>query len=73
MPLVCQLLGSKTSTDVLEAVDFFVSGFEAGVGACLEGVRRMLSLILSKEPAVKLAVSDAYKRIYLNPRGANPR
>ena len=73
IPIMCQLLWSKTSTDVLEAVDFFVSGFEAGVTACLIGIRRMLSLIRSKEPSVKSAVVDAYKRIYLNAKGANPR
>jgi len=44
-----------------------------GVGACLAGVRKMLSLIWSKEQSVKDAVTDAYKRIYLNPRGTNPR
>lgn len=73
IPIICQLLWSKTPTDVLEAVDFFVNGFEAGVTGCLMGIRRMLSLIRSKEQTVKSAVVDAYKRIYLNPKGANPR
>jgi len=73
IPIMCQLLWSKTPTDVLEAIDFFVNGFEAGVTGCLVGVRRMLSLIRSKEQTVKSAVVDAYKRIYLSARGANPR
>ena len=73
VPIVCLLLGSKSVTDVLEAIDFFVSGFESGVGSCFVGIRKMLSLIWSKEPGVKEAVVDAYKRIYLNPKSANQR
>jgi len=73
IPVVCQLLGSKAPTDVLESINFFVSGFEAGVTSCLVGIRRMLSLVRSKEPTVKAAIVDAYKRIYLSPKGANAR
>jgi len=73
IPVVCQLLGSKALTDVQEAINFFVSGFEAGVTSCLVGIRRMLSLIRSKEATIKAAVVDAYKRIYLCPKGANAR
>jgi len=73
VPVVCELLGSKALTDVQEAINFFVSGFEAGVTSCLVGVRRMLSLVRSKETSVKAAVVDAYKRIYLCPKGANAR
>ena len=73
IPVVCELLGSKALTDVQEAINFFVSGFEAGVTSCLIGIRRMLSLVRSKEATVKAAVVDAYKRIYLCPKGANAR
>ena len=31
VPVICQLLGSKTVTDVLEAIEFFVTGFEFGL------------------------------------------
>jgi len=73
IPIICQLLGSKAQSDVQEAINFFVSGFEAGVTNCLVGIRRMLSLIRSKEASIKSAVVDAYKRIYLCPKGANAR
>jgi len=73
IPIVCQLLDSKVLSDVQEAINFFVSGFEAGVTSCLVGIRRMLSLVRSKEASIKAAVVDAYKRIYLSPKGANVR
>jgi len=73
IPVICQLLGSKAMTDVQEAINFFVSGFEAGVTSCLVGIRRMLSLVRSKEATIKSAVVDAYRRIYLCPKGVNAR
>ncbi|KAL8621609.1 hypothetical protein ACOMHN_036842 [Nucella lapillus] len=65
VPILCQLLGSKSTSDVFEAVEFFVTSYEFGVSAALQGVRRMLVLIWSKEQSVKDAVVGAYKRLYL--------
>ena len=59
------LLGSKQSTDILEAIDFFVSAFEFGVQNSMLGVRRMLSLIWSGEATIREAVVAAYKRLYI--------
>ncbi|XP_022328669.2 condensin complex subunit 1-like isoform X1 [Crassostrea virginica] len=73
VPVICQLLGSKTNTDILEAIDFFVTGFEFGVTLTMIGIRRMLHLIWSRESSVKEAVVSAYKRLYLNPQGGNQR
>lgn len=39
LPTVCLLLGSKHTTDILEAVNFFVSAFEFGVLNAMMGVR----------------------------------
>jgi len=66
LPIVAQLLGSKQSTDILEAIDFFVSAFEFGVLNAMIGVRRMLALIWSRESTIKDAVVGAYKRLYIN-------
>merc|ERR1719420_1358514 len=66
LPIVAQLLGSKQNTDILEAIEFFVSAFEFGVLNAMLGVRRMLSLIWSREPTIKDAVVGAYKRLYIN-------
>ena len=62
---MAMLLGSKQSTDILEAIDFFVSAFEFGVQNSMLGVRRMLSLIWSGEATIREAVVAAYKRLYI--------
>ena len=62
LPVVCKLLGSKQVTDVLEAIQFFVSAWEFGVLNAMIGVRQMLSLIFSREQTVQTAVVHAYKR-----------
>ncbi|XP_067659519.1 condensin complex subunit 1-like [Haliotis asinina] len=73
VPTICQLLGSKNTSDVFEAIEFFVTGFEFGVTATMLGIRRMLALVWSKESGVKEAVVAAYKRLYLSPQGGNQR
>ncbi|XP_060583069.1 condensin complex subunit 1-like isoform X2 [Ruditapes philippinarum] len=73
VPVISQLLGSKNLTDVMEAIEFFVTGFEFGLTATMIGIRRMLPLIWSKEAGIKDAVVAAYKRLYLNPQGGNAR
>ena len=62
---MAMLLGSKQSTDILEAIDFFVSAFEFGVQNSMLGVRKMLSLIWSGEATIREAVVAAYKRLYI--------
>ncbi|XP_071502768.1 condensin complex subunit 1-like [Diadema antillarum] len=73
VPTVCELLSSKQTTDILEAVGFFVTAQEFGVSNAGEGVRRMLALIWSKEQSIKDAVVGAYKRLYLDPAGKTVR
>lgn len=57
----------------MEAIEFFVTGFEFGLSSTMIGIRRMLPLIWSKETGIKEAVVAAYKRLYLNPQGGNAR
>ena len=66
LPTVCLLLGSKQVSDVLEAINFFVSAFEFGVLNAMMGVRKMLTLIFSREQEIKKAVVSAYKRLYID-------
>ena len=73
LPVVCNLLGSKQSSDILEAIKFFVSAFEFGVLNAMVGVRQMLSLIWSREPTVKDAVMAAYRRLYVDSESANAK
>ena len=65
LPTVCTLLGSKQISDVQEAINFFVTAFEFGLLNAMLGVRKMLSLIFSREQNVQSAVVAAYKRLYI--------
>ena len=73
IPTISQLLGSKSSTDVLEAINFFVAGHEFGVGDTTIGIRRMMLLVWSKEQTVKEAVVSAYRQLYLSPDANSSR
>ena len=66
IPKLTQLLFSKTQTDVIEVITFFVTCYEHGLVDMLFGIRKMLSLILNSEKTIKDAVIDAYRRLYLD-------
>uniref|UniRef100_A0A667WY90 Condensin complex subunit 1 n=1 Tax=Myripristis murdjan TaxID=586833 RepID=A0A667WY90_9TELE len=58
---------------VLEAVQFCVTVCEFSVADSLSGVRKMLPLVWSADAAIKDAVVQAYRRLYLNPQGDTTR
>ena len=58
---------------VQEAMQFCVTAYEFSVANSLSGVRKMLPLVWSTDTAVKDAVVQAYRRLYLNPQGDNTR
>lgn len=58
---------------VQEVIEFFVMAFQFEVPQALFGVRRMLPLIWSKEPGVREAVLNAYRQLYLSPKGDSAR
>ncbi|CAF0903319.1 unnamed protein product [Brachionus calyciflorus] len=65
IPKLSKLLFSKTQTDVLEVISFFVTCYEHGFTDMLFGIRKMLALIVNSEKTIKDAVINAYKRLYL--------
>ncbi|KAK7066921.1 Ncapd2p [Halocaridina rubra] len=73
VPVVCQLLGSKQVSDVMEAISFFVTAFEFGLLNAKAGILRMLVLVWSKEQSIKDAVVEAYQRLYLRSDLPNER
>lgn len=64
IPVLCELLYSRTSSDVLEAVAFFVSAHRFGVEDASLGIRKMLPLVWSGEASVRDAVLGSYRDIY---------
>ncbi|XP_065194710.1 condensin complex subunit 1-like [Sycon ciliatum] len=71
IPILCQLLGSKSTTDIMEAVEFFVAAHQFGLAAASQGVRKMIMLMWSSEENVKTAAVEAYRRLYLQPMDIN--
>nr|XP_040021612.1 condensin complex subunit 1 [Gasterosteus aculeatus aculeatus] len=63
----------KTTSVVQEAVQFCVTVCEFSVANSISGVRKMLPLVWSTDAAIKDAVVQAYRRLYLNPQGENIR
>ncbi|XP_026999057.2 condensin complex subunit 1 isoform X1 [Tachysurus fulvidraco] len=71
--VINNMLYWKTTTVVQEAVQFCVTACEFSVADSVCGVRKMLPLVWSSDAAVKDAVVQAYKRLYLNPHGDSTR
>ncbi|XP_053777864.1 condensin complex subunit 1 isoform X2 [Desmodus rotundus] len=71
--IISKMMYENTTTVVQEVIEFFVMAFQFGVPQALLGVRRMLPLIWSKEHGVREAVLNAYRQLYLNPKGDSAR
>ncbi|XP_041964027.1 condensin complex subunit 1 [Alosa sapidissima] len=71
--IINNMLYWKTTTVVQEAIQFCVTVYEFSVANSLSGVRKMLPLVWSSDAAVKDAVVQAYRRLYLNPQGDTTR
>lgn len=54
-------------------MQFCVTVCEFGVANSVSGVRKMLPLVWSTDAAIKDAVVQAYRRLYLNPQGDTVR
>lgn len=65
VPDLAALVGSKTATDVLECIKFFVTAHEFQIDRAEIGINAMLTLVWSKQQNVKEAVLEAYHRLYI--------
>nr|XP_009683383.1 PREDICTED: condensin complex subunit 1 isoform X2 [Struthio camelus australis] len=73
LSLVSKMMYENSVSVVQEAIEFFVTVSQFGVPQAVLGVRRMLPLVWSKEPGIKEAVLNAYRRLYLSPSGDSER
>lgn len=62
---ICALLHSSTQTDVLEAIDFFVVATSSSLSGTEFQVHSILNLVSSNENAIREAVKNAFKMLYL--------
>ena len=65
MPTALHLMGSKTTSDVVKAIDFFVTAKLFHLPQAEGGIRAMLPLIWSREPAIRDGVLEAYRRLFV--------
>ncbi|KAL9657457.1 hypothetical protein ABK040_016725 [Willaertia magna] len=66
IPSTCQLLNSKTSSDVIECIEFFVKSYNFKLEASVIGLKRSLKLIWSPETSVRDATSEAIQSIFMD-------
>ncbi|KAL8375872.1 hypothetical protein RB595_007142 [Gaeumannomyces hyphopodioides] len=72
---ICQLLGSKNKSEVIEAMDFFEIGDAYNIEENKVGIRRMLRLIWTKGNSdegkgVQTHLIDCYKRLFFEAPGS---
>lgn len=58
------LLHSKTVTDVLEAIEFFLTAKQNGVRNLDAALRHMMAMIWSQEEQIRKAVLDAFRWVF---------
>ena len=67
VPVAAQLLGSRVTSDILEALEFLAVCQQFGLQGAHDGLRKALALVWSSETSVKTAVTNVYVRLYLTP------
>ena len=65
METIMELLDSKTLSDVSEAISLVVMADAFKVEKARDGVRKMMLLVWSKDPAIKESVITAYKTLFI--------
>ena len=73
IPTVSQLLGSKSTSDVMEALEFLCTAQEFHLPGASAGMRRALVLIWSSDGQVKEMLLSHYTRLYLTTEEDSPR
>lgn len=66
MPKITELMSSKITTDVTEAMSFFRHAHKMHFTSSNESIRRMLNLINTKEKSVKDGLIESFDSIFLN-------
>lgn len=72
IPIMIQLLASKTKSDVIECIQFFVEAFEHGVIEAQTGLKSMVHLVWSKDTgdseskSIREHLVQAYYHLYVD-------
>lgn len=65
--LLVLMLSSKTILDTVEVIKVFKFLHKYGFSHTKDGIRKMLTLVFSKDAQVSNAVIDCYQSLYFNP------
>ncbi|KRX03620.1 Armadillo-type fold [Pseudocohnilembus persalinus] len=65
-PLLTQLLGSKSTNDVLESIRLFLFLHKTNIECSKQGIKKMMVLIWSKEKTIKDEFVRAYWTLFLD-------
>ena len=65
-PVVIMMLSSKSQLDTCEAIRALAFLHKYGFSFCKEAMKKMLTLIYSKEKNVQLAVIQCYRDLYFD-------
>ncbi|XP_049860185.1 condensin complex subunit 1-like [Schistocerca gregaria] len=73
LPVICSLLTSMQTTDIVEAIEFITSAYQFGLSQAENSMRELLTLVLSGNESVLSAVSEAYYQVYLKTEETDSR
>lgn len=71
IPTLCQLLASKIKSEVIEAIDFFITAHTYKMEFANEGIKKMLHLIWTKDNSdegkgIRKRLIESYCKIYID-------
>jgi len=65
VPLLTQLLGSKTQSDIVESIKLLTYLQKMNISRAVQGTKKILVLFFNKDDSVKREALEAYKTLYL--------
>uniref|UniRef100_M4BXY5 Uncharacterized protein n=1 Tax=Hyaloperonospora arabidopsidis (strain Emoy2) TaxID=559515 RepID=M4BXY5_HYAAE len=65
LPLMGQLLGSKSTSDVLEAIQFFEKAYRFHLSAAQAGIRKVLPLIWRSDVSIQDQLSSTFVALFV--------
>jgi condensin complex subunit 1 len=71
IPMLAQLLGSRCVSDVQATLRFLVKAFAFKLPGAKTGIRRLLTLIWNREPAIKQEVVNTFHHLFVTAAGSN--
>lgn len=72
LPLIAQLLGSKSVSDVLEAIQFFEKAHRFHLEAAYSGIKKMLTLIWRADPSVHDQLLTTFAALFIQIAANDP-